>query len=140
MQRRFKVLALLQLIGKLAQGLGDDGIQNVVGAGDIQRRAQHAELKLIAGKGKGGGSVAVCGVLGKAGQHIHPYAHLALALFAVGAPCLQSVQKLCQLIAQKHRDDGRRGLVGAQAVVVARGGHGDAQKIGIFIHRFDDGA
>ena len=37
MQRRFKVLALLQLIGKLAQGLGDDGIQNVVGAGDIQR-------------------------------------------------------------------------------------------------------
>ena len=45
-----------------------------------------------------------------------------------------------QLVAEEHGDDGRRRFVGAQTVIVARGGDRDAQQILILVHRLDDGA
>ena len=54
-----EVVGLLQLIGGLAQGLGHNGVEGGVGVGDGVGGAHHAELKLVAGEGKGGGAVAV---------------------------------------------------------------------------------
>ena len=59
-----EVICLFQNVGELAQLLGHNGVQHHIGAGDGLRGAQHTELELIAGEGKGRGAVAVSGVLG----------------------------------------------------------------------------
>ena len=106
-----------------------------------QLGAQHAELKLVAGEGKGGGAVAVGGVLGEAGQDMDPDLHVLLILLARSRRRFSMASKnRGQLIAQEHGDDGGRRLVGAQPVVVARAGNGDTQQILVFVHRLDDGA
>ena len=49
----FAVLSLLQAVGKAAQHFRHGGIQHRVGVTDGLAAAQHAEFKLVAGKGKG---------------------------------------------------------------------------------------
>ena len=60
----------LQLVGKLAEFLGGDGVEHDVGAGDGDGRAQGAEFEFIPRKGEGGGAVAVGGVHVQVGQHV----------------------------------------------------------------------
>ena len=50
------------------------------------------------------------------------------------------VEQAAQVVAQEDGDDGRRGLKAAQTVVVADGGRGEAQQVGIFVHTLDKGA
>ena len=52
---------------------------------------------------------------------------------------LNGLQNGGELIPQEHGNDGGRGLVGAQPVVVAGRGHRDAQQVLIFVHALDNG-
>ena len=132
-----EVLLPLQPVGKNLQALGHGGVEHDVGAGDGVARAQHAELKLVAGEGEGRGAVAVGGVPGEARQHVDAQTHGDLLLRVVGGIGLDRLQHGVQLVAEEHGHHGGRGLVGAQPVVVAGGGHGQAQQILIVVHRLD---
>ena len=44
-----------------------------------------------------------------------------------------------ELVAQEHGDDGRRGLLGPQAVVIARDGHGAPQQLLVLVHALEEG-
>ena len=69
--------------------------------------------------------------------------HASLQLFLlrahIGGVVLNGLQNGGELIPQEHRNDGGRGLVGAQPVVVAGRGHRDAQQVLIFVHALDNG-
>ena len=119
LQGGLEVLGLLQPVGELAQFLGHDGVQHHVGAGDGLGGAQHTEFELVAGKGQRRGAVAVRGVLGNVGHGIDANAQLLLGDIHVLRALNDRVQNGRQLITQKNGDDGRRGLIAAQAVVVA---------------------
>ena len=136
-QGALEVLRRLQAVGKEAQLLRHGGVDDGVGVRDGGRGAQHAELELVAREGKRRGAVAVGGVLGEARQRVHAHLQNLLLVAAVGRIGLDGGENLGQLRAQVHRYDGRRGLVAAQAVVVARRGHGHAQQILILVHGLD---
>ena len=53
------------------QLLDHNGVEHHIGTGDGLGRAQHTELKLIAGKGEGRGAVAVRGILRNFRQGVH---------------------------------------------------------------------
>ena len=55
-----------------------------------------------------------------------------------GRPVLNGVQNAHQLVAQEDGDHGGRRFVGAQTVVVACGGHAQAEQILIIVHGLDD--
>ena len=129
-----KILCLLQHIGVLPQRLGHRGVQHHVGAGDGSGGAQHPELELVAGEGEGGGAVAVGGVLGELGQHVDAHLDQFFLHAAVGFILLDGLQDALQLLAQEDTDNGGGRLAGAQPVVVAGGGHGNAQHILIIVH------
>ena len=65
-----KVLSTFQLVGVALQLLGHSGVQDGIAVAEVLRRTGHPELELVAGKGKGGGAVAVGGVLAELGQDI----------------------------------------------------------------------
>ena len=75
LQRFVEILGIFQEIGELRERIGDDGIENNVGIRDGGGGAGHPEFKLIIGKGKGGGAVAVGGVPGEAGQRMNAAFH-----------------------------------------------------------------
>src|SRR5699024_8912480 len=127
------------LFHKVLQGLGHGGVEDGVRVGQVLGGAGHAELELVAGEGEGGSTVAVGGVLAELGQHVHAQVHLHLHGARVGGIAAHRVDDGFQFLAHKDRDDGRRGLVGAQAVVVAGGGDRGAQQVGVFIHGLDHG-
>ena len=81
-------------------------------------RADGAELELVAGEGERAGAVAVAGVARQLGQHRDADLHEAALLGALGAALLELVDDVLELVAQEDRDDRRRRLVGAEAVVV----------------------
>ena len=134
-----EVLGGFQLVGVALQLLGHGGVQDGVGVAEVLVAAGHPELELVAGEGEGGGAVAVGGVLAELGQHVHAQVHLHLDGAGVGRVGGDGVDDGLQLLAHEDGDDGRGRLVGAQAVVVAGGGHRGAQQVGVFIHRLDDG-
>ena len=134
-----EIRRLLQFVGKLGKLLGHNGIEYDIGTGYGELRAQHAELELVAGEGKGGGAVAVGVVLGEARKDMDPHLHVLLILMAVVIALFDGGKDSGQLIAEEHGNDGGRRLVGAQPVIVARAGNGDTQQILVFVHRLDDG-
>ena len=134
------ILGGLQLVGHLHQGIGDGGVEDDVGAGDGLRTAQAAELELVAREGKGRGAVAVGGVAGEAGQDMHAQLHLVALVRLVLAGVDDALDELVELVAQKDGNNCGRGLVGAQAVIVARAGHGHTHQVLIIVHSGDDGA
>ena len=107
-----EVLRLLQLVRIELQRLGYRGVEHDVGTGDGVGGAQHPKFKFVAGKGKGGGAVAVCGVPDKAGEHINTQLHLFLFRADIGGIRLDGIQHGGQLIAQEYGDHGGRRLVG----------------------------
>ena len=135
-----EVFARLQFVCKLLQLVSDDGVEHDVGPGDGEGGADGAELELVAGEGKGRGAVAVRIVAEEVRQDLDADLHLGLFLADIGGAVGDGLQDLAELVAQEHGDDGRRGLVGAQAVVVARGGHGDAQQVLVLVDGLDDRA
>ena len=139
LQGCFKILGLFQLIGKAAQLFGHNGIQSDIGTGDGLGGAQHTQLELVAGEGQGAGTVAIRGVLGNGGHHVHANAQQALFRLRIVGPIDDGLDHGIQLIAQEDGNDGRRRFVGAQAGIVAGRGHCAAQKLLIFINALDKG-
>ena len=48
-----KILGVLELVIELTELLGYHGVEHIVGAGDIERRSERAELKLVAREREG---------------------------------------------------------------------------------------
>ena len=84
-------------------------------------RAERAELELVAGEGERAGAVAVAAVQRQRRQHRRAEAEERARLRGA-ALCRYSiaVEDLLELGAEEDRDDRRRRLVGAEAVVLAR--------------------
>ena len=133
MQGAVEILRRLEAVGELPQLLGHDRIERHVRPGDRLRRAGHTELELVARERERRRAVAVGRVLRKPGQHAH--AHLEGLLFAADEFLLvgDGLQNGVKLVADVDGHDGRRGLVRAEAVVVAGPGDRHAQKILIVV-------
>ena len=134
-----KVRRLFQLVCRLTEGLRHDGVQGGVGVGDGVGGAHHAELELVAREGKGGGAVAVGGILLDDGNRGHT------GIQSAGGEQLDGVRvgdnlahHIVQLIPQKDGDDSGRGLLGTQTVLIAYAGGGLAQQVGMAVHRSHD--
>ena len=116
--------------------LGDDGVEHRLGPVDGRRRADRAELELVAGEGEGRGAVAVGGVARAApaawSRRVGGWPPFFEEDAAPVSSCLHDV---FELLAEEDGDDGRRRLVGAQAVIVAGVGHGGAEQVGVLVHR-----
>ena len=84
------------------------------------------------------GAVPIRRIFGDDGQRIDAQLHH----FAVGALVrllpFERREDGFELFAHEHGDDGGRGFVRAEAVVVARARHGEAQKILMVVDRLDD--
>ena len=87
-----KVLSALQLVGVALQLLGHSGVQDGIAVAEVLRRTGHPELELVAGKGKGGGAVAVGGVLAELGQNVHAQIHLHLDGAGIGGIGCESTE------------------------------------------------
>ena len=131
-------LTVFQAIGKLAQGFRHRAVDHGVRSGDRVVGAYHAELELVAGKGEGRGAVAVGGVAVEARQHIRAEAQTLFLGPLVRAVRLDGIQHRGQLVPEEHRHDGRRRLVGTEAVVVSGRGRAHPQQPLIFVHGLDD--
>lgn len=93
-----EVLRPLQNVCVLAQRLSHGGIEHDVGAGNGIAGTQHPELKLVAGKGKGRGTVPVGGVPEEPGQHIRAQTELLFLHTVVGSILFHCLQHRRQLI------------------------------------------
>ena len=136
MQGGIEVLCLFQFVRIAFQGLCHRSIEHDIGAGNGIGGAHHAELKLVAGEGRG--TIAVRGVPDKTGQHIDPQLHLLSFYIDVGGIGLNGIQHSGQLIAQKDRDHGGRRFIGSQSVVVSGRCDRSSQQSLIVVHRLND--
>ena len=101
----------------------------VFGKRERHARAERAELELVAGEGERPGPVAVAAVLAAArGSTSVPRPRKPLRRRGVALAGLDRVEDLLELGAEEDRDDRRRRLVGAQAVVLADVGDRGAQQ------------
>ena len=76
---------------------------------------------------------------GSFGRTETPIFIVAALLADLGAALFDLLEDVLELVAQEDRDDGRRGLVGAQPVVVAGDGDGHPQQVAVLVRRPDDG-
>ena len=134
----FKILALLQHVRRFAESLGYDGADHGIGIRDALRGADHTELKLVAGKGKGRGTVTVGRILVDDRQG----GNAGIQTASLDAACGRSVfndliHDVTKLIAEENRNNRRRRLVRTEPLVVARAGCGHPQEIRMAIHRLD---
>ena len=125
-------------VGEVLQRLCHGGVEHHVAVGQVHRRARHAELELIAGEGEGAGAVTVGIVLQEVRQNRNTQVDGHLFSRGVLMIVNQRVHDGAQLVAQEDGHDSRRGLVGAQTMVVAAGGHGHAQQLLVIVDGLDD--
>ena len=133
-----EVLSALQLVSKLAELLGNCGIQHNICTRDVDGRTQRTELELVAGESKRRSTVAVGGVLRDRRKNSSAQIHLGLVNVGVILAGLDGIQNSLQLVADEHGDDSRRRLVRAQAVIVACGCNRDAEQILILVNSLDN--
>ena len=136
---------LLEVCGSLDAGvevlqrLGHRRVQHRVAIREVHLAARHAELELVAREGKRRGAVAVRVVDEEVRQGLDAQVHVGVLGARVLLAVDQRLDHVPQLVAQEDGDDGRRRLVGAQAVVVARTGHRRAQDVLVVVHGLDRG-
>ena len=124
----------LELGGKAVALLGHGGVEHHVGVGQVLLAAAHAELELVAREGEGRGAVAVRGVAQQVRQRRHAQVH-DLGLVDLGLLLVnEGLHDGVELVAQEDGDDGGRRLVGAETVIVARGGHARAQQVRVLVN------
>ena len=95
--------------------------------GDRKSRTGEPELEFISGKGERRGAVAVGGVLAELRQTFDADLDLAVGSFAVVFAPFDGGEDARQLVAQEDGNDGGRGFVRAQTMIVAGAGAGNAQ-------------
>ena len=122
-----------QLGGDVVQGAGHGRVQ-----GDVHRRdglggTHGPEFELVAGEGKGAGTVTVGKIHGQGRQGGNADLH-AGAAGLVGHTVHDGVDDVGQHVAQIDGDDGRRGFVGAQTMIVARTHRAQTQGDTVLVH------
>ena len=134
-----EILRILQLVGIAFQLFGNCGVQHDVCVSDAHGASRHAEFEFIAGERERRGAVAVGRILGERGQDIHTQLHARFGRGNVVRAGGDGFNDGFQLLAHKNRDDGRRRFIGAQTMVVARGGDGHTEQVLILVHSLDYG-
>ena len=76
---------------------------------------------------------------GRVGRVETPIFMVPPALVLLAPPLLDLLDDVLEHVAQEHRDDRRRGLVGPQPVVVAGVGHGEPEQVAVAGHRHQHG-
>mmetsp|Transcript_1728 Transcript_1728/g.4402 ORF Transcript_1728/g.4402 Transcript_1728/m.4402 type:complete len:714 (+) Transcript_1728:130-2271(+) len=114
--------AALHQVGPHGVGLGERSVDHHVGVRDVVRAADGAELEAVAARREGRGAVAILGVhqdlLAVVAAVLE---RLAVAVVALERPALHDrLHVRLHAHAGVERHDGRRGLLRAEAVVVAR--------------------
>ena len=144
LDRVVEVLAALdggfELGGDVVERLGDDRVQDRVGAGDVGRAADGAELELVAGEGER--DWCGCGrrlPSGSGGRTLTPVWNMPPCLLRLGAALFDLLEDVVELVAEEDRDDRRRGLVGAEAVVVVGRRDRQAEDLAVLGDGADDG-
>ena len=129
-----------ELIGELVEGVGHDRVEDRERTGHREGGADGAELKLVAREGKRARTVSVASILREDRQRIDAERHVAaLAGGGSSAALLHLLDDFVEHVAQVDRDDGGRGFVGAEAVVVAGRGDGSAEQTLVQVDGADDG-
>ena len=131
-------LELVELVGELLERIGDGRVEDRLRPVDRRRRADRAELELVAGEGERRGPVAVGGVGGEDRQRGDAELDRAALLGGRGRALLELGDDVLELRAEEDRDDRRRGLVGAQAMVVAGVGDARPEQVGVDVDAADD--
>ena len=122
-------------VAHVVQRFGDRHVQGDVGERDALIRRHGAELELVAGERKRAGAVAVAGVARQLRQHADADVEDAARLGGLGAArFLDLLEDVGQHVAEEDRDDRRRRLVGAEAVIVAGAGDAEAQQALELVH------
>ena len=138
-ESRLKIRCTFQSVGVDLERLSNCAVQHNVCTGDTVGGAEHTELKLIAGKGKGRGSVTVGRIAVELRQNVNTELHLGLFSTLIRRIGLDSLKNCIQFITQEDRHNCRRCFVCTETVVVAGGRNRDTEKILIIIHRLDYG-
>ncbi len=111
----------LELGRDVVERLGDDRVDRHQRAGDRLAGADGAELEAVAGEGERAGAVAVAGVLRQlAAACRRRSSSVPFAFELLGAALGDLLEDVGELLAEEDRDDRRRRLVGAEAMVVGR--------------------
>ena len=128
--------------GEVVDGLGDDRVQDGVGPGDRRAGADGPKLELVAGEGEGAGAVAVAAVSRDLGQRVGAQIELPALLGGPGVAAIELIEDVVEHLPEVDGDDGRRRLVGSEAVVVAGAGDGGAKQVGVHVdgpnHRHEE--
>ena len=139
LERGAAAVGRLELVGQVVDRLGDDRVEHRVRERQRHRGAERAELELVAREGERRGPVAVAAVHRQRRQHGGAELEVALRGLAVARAALDRLEDLLQLGAEEDRDDRRRRLVGAEAVVLAGVGDRRAQQLLVVVDGLDDG-
>ena len=127
----------LQFVVHVGKDIRHCGVEDDVGVRHREGGTRHAELELVSGEGEGRGAVPVRGVPHEVRKHCRAGLHLPLANAVEELSLFHRVQDPGKVLAQEDGDDGRRRLVGAEAVVVSCRRDGNAQEIRVLVHRCD---
>ena len=77
-------------------------------------------------------------MLRQRGQRVDADGQGAARLGARRLALLDLLEDVGELITEEDRDNGRRGLVGTEPVIIAAGGDDRPQHVGVQMHRADD--
>ena len=134
----FHVAARLHGVGEFLERFRHGGIEHGVRVGHVHAGTRHAEFELVAREGEGARTVAVGRVALEVRQHVNAEVELLAQRMRGGFARGKRVDDARKLIAQEDRDNGRRSLVRAQAMVVSAARNAHAQQVLIIVDRFDD--
>ena len=126
---------LLELVGELLERVGDGGVEHGLRPVDRRRRADRAELELVAGEGERRGPVAVRRVLRQDRQRGDAELEVAAVLRRRRGALLELLDDVLELRAEEDRHDRRRRLVRAEAMVLAGVGDARAEEVGVDVDR-----
>mmetsp|Transcript_14853 Transcript_14853/g.31498 ORF Transcript_14853/g.31498 Transcript_14853/m.31498 type:complete len:466 (+) Transcript_14853:484-1881(+) len=133
--------ALLDGVGHLGEGVGEDGAKHGVHHGDVLRRADRAELEAVAPVREGRGAVAVLGgrLEGRDGVDAELARGVRRHVLDRRLGLLEGLEVLGDVIAEVGGHDGGRCLAGTEAKVVARRRDGHAHEVAVLVDGPDDG-
>ena len=133
-----EILLTLKLVCEVLKGFCNRGVENDVTKRNILRRANHSELKLVAGKRKGRGPVSVGRVLSERGHGGNTERHILCRLLGVDRAVYDGIDNSLKLVAKEDRDNCRGRLVTAETAVVSCGCRRNSEKVLIVVDRLDN--
>ena len=129
--------SLLQLGGHVVQRVRHDRVDDDQRHGNRLPRARRAELEPVAGERERARAVAVTRIGRQRRQGVDTDDHRAFALGRRGRALRDLLEHVGELFTEEDRDDRRRCLISAQAVVVGGRGDRNPQQPGELVHGAD---